>query len=522
MGEFLAYSIKVSVCLVMFYLFYKLLLSRTTLHTFNRFTLLTLVATSLMLPFLHVTLGREAQPLAAGTVAIDQLLAIAMPPAEEAFKLNAIHLVLLAYLLGVAIFTLRMAVSYTGIYRKMRDADELVTADDGTRIYIFDDDIPPFSWFGNIIISREDWLANREAIITHETAHARRLHSMDILLCNILTTVQWFNPAAWLLKAELQDVHEYEADEAVLDSGVNASAYQMLLVRKAVGDRLFAMANNLSKDSLKKRITMMKTKKTNRWECVKASVALPLAAVAVVAFANPEVEKMEAKIVNSSETLVHAAGTQMLGESPAETQFAIAPETTETIAMDAQQQDDDKAYDVVEQMPQFPGGMKALMEYLNKNIKYPVEAATKGEQGRVIVAFVVDRDGSITNTSIRKSVSPSLDKEALRVVNAMPKWQPGMQKGKTVRVKFFVPVVFRFDKAEKKSTPSITLDKGCSKGAPLIVIDEKPLAETKYKSLDDIDKDDIKAITVLKNEDATAKYGEEGKNGVIVITMKEK
>ncbi|MBQ8191894.1 MAG: TonB family protein, partial [Bacteroidaceae bacterium] len=188
----------------------------------------------------------------------------------------------------------------------------------------------------------------------------------------------------------------------------------------------------------------------------------------------------------------------------------------------AQQQDDDKTYDVVEQMPQFPGGMKALMEYLNKSIIYPAEAEKKGEEGRAIVAFIVDRDGSITNTSIRKSVSPSLDKEALRVVNAMPKWQSGMLKGKPVRVKFFVPIVFRLDKAEKKSTPSITLDKGCSKGAPLIVIDGKPLAETKYKSLDDIKQDDIKEITILKNEDATAKYGEEGKNGVIVITMKEK
>ncbi|MDE6151972.1 MAG: M56 family metallopeptidase [Prevotella sp.] len=522
MGEFLAYSIKVSACLVMFYIFYKLLLSRTTLHTLNRFTLLTLVATSLMLPLLHVTLDSKAQTLAAGTVAIDQLLAIAMPPAEEAFKVNAIHLVIIAYLIGVAAFTLKMAVSYIGIYRKMRNADETVTAGDGTKIYIFNDGTPPFSWFGNIVISREDWLANREAIITHETAHVRRLHSMDILLCNILTTVQWFNPASWLLKAELQDVHEYEADEAVLDSGVNATAYQMLLVRKAVGDRLFAMANNLSKDSLKKRITMMKTKKTNRWECVKVSVALPLAAVAVVAFANPEVEKMEASIVNHSETLVHAASTQMLGESQAETQLAIAPEASEAVAMDAQQQDDDKAYDVVEQMPQFPGGMKALMEYLNKSIIYPAEAEKKSEEGRVVVAFVVDRDGSITNTSIRKSISPSLDKEALRVVNAMPKWQPGMLKGKPVRVEFFLPVAFQLGKSEKKTTFNITLDKGCSKGSPLIVIDGKPISETKYKSLEDIKPDNIKEITILKNEDATAKYGEEGKNGVIVITIKEK
>ncbi|MCM1078237.1 MAG: M56 family metallopeptidase [Bacteroidales bacterium] len=434
MGEFLVYSLKVSVCLVMFYIFYKLLLSRTTLHTFNRFTLLTIVAASLLLPFLHVTVWQEAQPMAVGTVAIDRLMVAVMPAEEETFSINAIHLLIMAYIAGVVWFTAMILVSYTGIYCMMHKAVETVTTNDGTKIHILNDDTPPFSWFGNIIISRSDYASNRSAIITHEMAHVGKMHSADIILCNLLTVVQWFNPAAWLLKAELQDVHEYEADEAVLNSGINATAYQMLLVRKAVGDRLFAIANNLSKDSLKKRITMMKTKKTNKWECVKASVALPLAAVAVVAFANPKVEKMEESIVTNSEALMQAAGQQILG-APRETAVAAAAQdAVKAEAPEVQVQDDDKTYDVVEEMPSFPGGVKAMMDYLSANVKYPEE------------------------------------------------------KGKD---------------------------------SPLVVVDGKTISETEYLSINNINPEDIKEITVLKDKTAMDKYGDDAKNGVIVITMKK-
>ncbi|TGX82380.1 TonB family protein [Palleniella muris] len=522
MGEFLVYSVKVSLCLVMFYIFYRLLLSRTTLHTFNRFVLLSLVALSLVLPFVHVTVGREAQPMAVGTIAIDSLMLTIMEQQEEQeFRLNATHFALMAYVIGVIIFTARMIVSYIGIYRMMRKAEETITTADGIRIHILRDDTPPFSWFGNIIIGRSDYESNSHAIITHETAHIRRLHSADILLCNVLAAVQWFNPAAWLLKSELQDIHEYEADEAVLDSGVNATAYQMLLVRKAVGDQLFAIANNLNKYSLKKRITMMKTEKTNRWECVKALVALPLAAVAVVAFANPEMEKMEESIVENSETLVRAADKHVFSQ-PAETEKPTVAAKEETPAVkDVQPKDDDKAYDVVEEMPQFPGGPAALMKFLGENIKYPKEAGTICVAGRVIVSFIVDTDGSITDVALMKSLSPEFNNEAVRVVKAMPKWIPGKQKGKPVRVKYFIPVVFRNDTATKSGSASQAVSVGTNDTkAPLIIVNGKPISETEYKSIKDIKPDNIEKVDILKNEESTKQYGEKGKNGVILITLK--
>lgn len=304
MGEFIVYSVKISLCLVMFYVFYKLLLSRTTLHTFNRFVILALVAVSMVLPFVHVTVS---EPVVEGAVSIDQLVMMATVVEQERpeFHFSAINVAVLIYIIGVAVFFIRMLLSYAGIHRIMKRAGTVVD-DDGVRIYVVDGDIAPFSWFRNIVISAADYRDNRRAIITHEKAHVARGHSVDILLCNVLTVVQWFNPAAWLLKAELQDVHEYEADEAVLRSGIDATGYQLLLVRKAVGDRLFAIANNLSKDSLKKRITMMKTKKTNRWESMKALVVLPLAAIAVVTFASPEVAEVENEVVAESQQLMQA------------------------------------------------------------------------------------------------------------------------------------------------------------------------------------------------------------------------
>jgi protein TonB len=106
-------------------------------------------------------------------------------------------------------------------------------------------------------------------------------------------------------------------------------------------------------------------------------------------------------------------------------------------------EEENKVFDVVEQMPSFPGGMAALMAYLQKSIKYPPVAEENGIQGRVVCTFVVERDGSVTDVRVAKSVDPSLDKEAVRVVSAMPKWIPGKQNGQSVRVKYTLPVTFR-------------------------------------------------------------------------------
>lgn len=570
MGEFIVYSVKISLCLVMFYVFYKLLLSRTTLHTFNRFVILALVAVSMVLPFVHVTVS---EPVVEGTVSIDQLVMMATVVEQERpeFHFSAINVAVLIYIIGVAVFFIRMLLSYAGIHRIMKRAGTVVD-DDGVRIYVVDGDISPFSWFRNIVISAADYRDNRRAIITHEKAHVARGHSVDILLCNILTVVQWFNPAAWLLKAELQDVHEYEADEAVLHSGIDATGYQLLLVRKAVGDRLFAIANNLSKDSLKKRITMMKTKKTNRWASMKALVVLPLAAIALVAFASPEVAEVENEVVAESQQLMQAVEQQVTGQAvtaatPA-TPAREVPVPEEASAGEAAMPEtapadtarSEKTYDVVETMPDFPGGTGEMMKYLMKSIRYPEEMMKQNVQGRVIVTFVVRKNGEIADAKVVKSVHPQLDAEALRIINGMPNWTPGMQGGEPVNTKFTLPVSFKLDSktgsnvktgnaminfpsspetgdkhilvtdlelvqpADKQVKQITTAQRitNANGSTPLIIVDGKKLSESEYKTWDNINSDDIEKMEVLKAEKDIKQYGDEGKYGVIKITMKKK
>ena len=541
MGEFIVYSVKISLCLVMFYVFYKLLLSRTTLHTFNRFVILALVAVSMVLPFVHVTVS---EPVIEGAVSIDQLVMMATVELERPeFHFSAINVAVLIYIIGVAVFFIRMLLSYAGIHRIMKRAVTVID-DGGVRIFVVDGDIAPFSWFRNIVISEADYCDHRRAIITHEKAHVARGHSVDILLCNILTVVQWFNPAAWLLKAELQDVHEYEADEAVLRSGIDATGYQLLLVRKAVGDRLFAIANNLSKDSLKKRITMMKTKKTNRWASMKALVVLPLAAIAVVAFASPEVAEVENEVVAESQQLMQAVEQQVTGQAVMaatqadEVAMSVAASAGEAAMPETAPADtarSEKTYDVVETMPEFSGGTGEMIKYLVKNIRYPKEMEEQKVEGRVIVTFVVRKNGEITDAKVVKSVHPQLDAEALRIINGMPNWTPGMQNGKPVNVKFALPVSFKLD----SSTGSVTkLDVPADKqvkqittaqritnangSTPLIIVDGKKLSESEYKTWDNIIPDDIEKMEVLKAEKDIKQYGDEGKYGVIKITMKKK
>ena len=179
-----------------------------------------------------------------------------------------------------------------------------------------------------------------------------------------------------------------------------------------------------------------------------------------------------------------------------------------------------RVYDVADEMPQFPGGPGALVEYLSKNVKYPKEAEDKCLQGRVIVTFVVEKDGSISNAKVVKSVDPALDAEALRVINSMPKWTPGKQNGEAIRVKYTVPMSFHLDGKDTKEETAIQIRMTDGDAAdPLIVVDGKTVPNEKFKAMDP---KTIKNMEILKDKAAIEKYGEKAKNGVIIVTTKKK
>ncbi len=539
MGMFFIYSIKVAICLVAFYLFYKLLLSRDTFHAFNRATLLLLMLLSLVLPFVSLSID-EPTVVNNGMVQVEQLLVAGVTGEDtQPASLTLVQVLFMVYMVGVVVSVGREIVSLAGLYKLISGRDH-VTIDNGIRIIVIDGDMAPFSWFNNIVISRSDYESGRREILIHEMAHISHHHSLDILLCNVLLIFQWFNPAVWLLRRELRNIHEYEADEAVLASGANAAEYQLLLIRKAVGERLFSMANNLNHNSLKKRITMMLTKRSNPWNRVKVLLTVPVAAVAVVAFATPKAESLSREIEHESDAIVSsvvkstsdkAALVAQGKTSGEETVNAMGRADDTLIDNDIQRMTstDDDVYEVVEKMPAFPGGMAELMKYLRSNVRYPVEAHKAGIQGRVVVSFVVNKDGTVKDAKIVRSVDKSIDAEALRVISAMPKWQPGYQDGKAVSVRYTVPVTFRLTgesgKVQSTGAGNDNTNVKISSGNNNVNISFK---DTRYYVINGvhvdaaevkkISADKIKEIVVLKGEKAIEKFGEQARDGAIVVT----
>lgn len=475
MGTYFIFTIKAAVCLIAFYLFYKLLLSKETFHRFNRMALLGMVILSMIIPAIKMTIA-NATTVNRGFITMEGILQPQIVKGDMEPSLTITQYLFIFYMAGVILFVIREIVSVVKL-RILLGKGERKTINDGIQVVILDEDIAPFSWFRHIVISRDDYDHHREEIFTHELAHISLHHSMDIAFCNLLIVVQWFNPVSWLLKRELQNIHEFEADEKVISQGVNAQQYQMLLIRKSVGERLFSMANCLNHNSLKKRITMMTIKKSNPWSRLKYLYVIPVAAVAVVSFASPKAEQVSNQIERESDAVASRMITpaQQLArsvvpvatpvtknsavvDSPSmkvfppsadvktEAESSAAPQVKDTANVE------DKVFDVTEKLPDFKGGKIEMFKFIANHIRYPKNAQKKGIQGRVIVTFVVTKTGKITNANIAHSVDPELDAEALRVVNSMPDWTPAYQNNEAVNAKYTVPITFRLNGKDDKGT----------------------------------------------------------------------
>ena len=529
------YLILSAIALALFYLFYKLLLSHDTLHRLNRVTLLLALVLSAALPLIHLNLGATTQTLSVmlqefiispeGAVSPSPVAeGIASTTTSASWQAVVKSMLLVVYLLGAALFLILFIV---GLIRSLRLGSKgYERLSDGCRLILHDADYAPFSWMNRIVVSNKDFAENGSMILAHERAHIRLKHSWDLLFVQLCCIVQWFNPAVWLLKKELQSIHEYEADDATLRSGIDARQYQLRLIETALGAKFSSIANNFSKISTKKRILMMMKKQTSPWACLKVLYMLPVAALIIVAAScqpangknaaeqavinkveassdiqltidDENVAPLEIKRMKTAKSL--GTGSEPLividgnVKTPEELE-ALNPEEIESITVFKEESataiwgskgkdgvidvklkknptviiedapkavagsDDDykplsgdQVFNVVEEMPEFPGGMEGLMKFLSQNIKYPKEAQDAGKQGRVVVQFTVKKDGHCEDFNIVKSVDPALDAEALRVLKEMPSWKPGKQKGEAVNVKFTIPVVFKLNKETPKT-----------------------------------------------------------------------
>ena len=278
MYALMIYSLKVGACLAVFYLFFKLLLSRETFHRLNRIVVLAAMVLSFILPFCVITIYREL-PAAPEMPAAEQLFEASAEPQPEPFPWD--KAAALVFLTGAGATLLWTFGSVFGVIRMIRRGRRERLAD-GTVLVRIGRSVTPFSWYRYIVLSENDLAEKGDAIVLHEKAHLRLRHSVDLLLTDLAGCLQWFNPAMWLLCRELRAIHEYEADEAVLDSGVDAKHYQLLLIRKAAGGRWYSVANSFK---LKNRITMMLRKRSSRWAVARVLFVLPLAGLALGAFA---------------------------------------------------------------------------------------------------------------------------------------------------------------------------------------------------------------------------------------------
>ena len=506
MGVFFIYILKSSVCLVLFYLFFRLLLSKETFHRFNRVALLGVLFFSLLIPCIEMTTRHQVEVQQA-VLSIEQLLMMAELNAitpevgaviQEVPSVSWIQIVLLVYLAGIVFFACRNICSLICLFRLIYSGRH-EKLEKGITLVVHNRTITPFSWMKYIVISRKDLEENGREILIHETAHICHRHSIDLLLADICIFFQWFNPGAWLLKQELQNIHEYEADETVINEGVNAKEYQLLLIKKAVGTRLYSMANSFNHSKLKKRITMMLKEKSSPWARLKYLYVLPLAAIAVTAFARPEisekVEEISAVKVNDLAEIVQEKVLQdTVKVSKDEKKDALV-----VTGVKSKEEEEIVIFEVVEQMPEYPGGMSALQKYLSEKI---AGSPMKGKAGgRVMVGFTVAETGKIKDVRVLQSDEASLNQEAERIVSEMPDWIPGKQRGRPVPVKYTVPIRFgniRF--AENKQ--------------PLIFADGK---EISMDAMEKLDPSTIESFSVLKDSASIKVYGKRGANGVILV-----
>ena len=409
----LTYLIKANVVLVVLFGFYQLISVGDTFFKWRRLSLLTIYVLSLLLPAIDLSvLVNETAPL--GNILprmAYNLPEVMVKPTRDAFDWQQLAVWLYT---GVALALLLRVFWQVVVVCRLAQRSERATLH-GTAVCLLTGDYSPFSFFRWIFVNPDDKTPSQvQQILTHEQTHVAQWHSVDALLSQLFVAAFWFNPVAWLMRLQVRNNLEYLADRSVINGGTDKKAYQYHLLAVAYRTNVATITNNFNVLPLKKRIKMMNKQTSNPLARFKYLLFVPLAVALLAMNSTAMRANVQKKVVKTTKVTKKTSAT-------------------------------DKVYEVCEQMPIFPGGDAALMKYLSENVKYPALAIKAQEQGRVVVSFTVEKDGAISDAKVARSVTPSLDAEAVRVVKAMPKWTPGKQDGQLVRVRYNVPVSFKLN-----------------------------------------------------------------------------
>lgn len=455
------YLIKINVALMLLYGFYRLTVSRDTFFGLRRLTLWLIYAVALMVPAFNLEYWVRETPTMASmaNVYADTFYPVVVVKAQ-APSITWMDMLLGIYWAGVAVLSLRLVWQLFSIIRLAVISRKQEV--EGITVHLLRGEGSPFSFF-RWVFMYPSILEGKQLheVMVHECTHVSGLHSLDTLFSELFSIACWFNPFAWLMKQEVRMNLEYLADESVLSDGNARKSYQYHLLGLAYRQPKDStkIANNFNLLPLKKRIKMMNKRRTSEIGKAKYLLFAPLAG-ALLMVSNiesvareiggqvPEVAEVQQKADQALNADVAVANPMAKAEEETKAAELAKAEAKASDATAPADTTKNVVYDVTETMPQFPGGQGVMMKYLAANIKYPASAVKAKKQGRVIVSFVIQKDGSVTNARIVKSVDPELDAEALRIVKAMPNWTPGTQDGKPVNVNYTIPVVFSLYKED--------------------------------------------------------------------------
>jgi len=464
MNPLLFYMLKVAVFITAFYLLYILLLSRDTMYSRNRFYILLSLMASLILPFVII---HTREPIDVRLFGID-LTGVVITASPETsdnrqglLSMINIFLVLnIIYLAGTIILGLKLMIEIIQllflVFGKKKEGTNVIR--------LSGNKVSGFTAFGHIFIDEVLSAGDEEEIIRHEQKHLDRHHSFDILFMEILKLFQWFNPFIYMFDRSLRAVHEYQADEECLNSGIPVVSYQGLMLDQVFRTKVFSGANRFSNPTLiKKRMIMMTKKRSKVQANFKIIMVLPVIVFLLIAFSTCSKTSFDSFSGGAS------PGLQEKNDNGS---VSVVNKAQASVK-------EGDAYVVVEEMPVFPGGDIALLKYIAENTQYPEEAKEKNIQGRVIIRFKVMDDGMVNDASVIKGVEPLLDAEALRVVKTLPQFEPGKQDGVAVPVWYMVPITFTL---KDKSTavpppppPPPTADDSKGSAEPFVVVEEMPM-----------------------------------------------
>ena len=413
------YFFKLNISLILLFCFYKLMFSSDTFFSWRRATLIGMYFIAMLIPGFDCSDWVNNHPGMASMAS--DYASIILPAVSVTSEKGAVvdwEIVALAiYCMVVSVLLLRFSWQLVSIIR-LRNKCQIGYVN-GTEVYLLEGNENPFSFFRWIFLNPEKHNRRElDEILMHEQAHCRQLHSIDVLFAELFVVFFWINPFVWLLKREVRLNLEYLADSNVLASGKDSKEYQYHLLGLTYRKNVATISNNFNVLPLKKRIKMMNKKKTKGLVKMKYALYIPLVAMLLV-----------------------VSNIEMVARSVTEVKNNIATvKTSVEQQRNKKQQQSGEVYTVTEIMPTFRENVNL---WLSKKVKYPAAAVKKKEEGRVIIKFIISPTGEVQKPQIIRSVSPSLDKEALRVISSMPKWNPGKQNGKPVAVYYTLPISFK-------------------------------------------------------------------------------